>query len=106
MLSAATTFASNLLSPDSTILEKLVEAECLSTSQSEEIGRIADKEGKTQAAKRLFAILRKRPAPYFDTFVDVLREIEQGGDLCRLLTGEHLEGLHMLFLYTLLKRNW
>ncbi|XP_065839495.1 uncharacterized protein [Oscarella lobularis] len=85
VLSTAITYASNLLGPDSTILAKLVENDCLSTSQCEEIGRTVNKDGKTEAAKRLFETLKKRPDAYFDTFVDALQEIEQGGDLRHLL---------------------
>ena len=85
VLSAAITYVSNLLGPDSTILEKLVEKKCVSASQCEEIGRAVNKEGKTEAAKRLFETLRKRPDAYFDTFVDALQEIEQGEDLRLLL---------------------
>ena len=82
---------SDLLGPDSTILEKLAEKKCLSTNQYEEIGWAVSKEGKTEAAKRLLETLRKRPDAYFDAFVDALQEIEQGEDLRHLfLTGGNM----------------
>ena len=84
-LSEAIELASNLLGPDSTFVEKLAQAECLSAGHANEISRICSREGQTQAARRLFEILRKRPTPYFEIFCDVLGKVDQGEDLRRLL---------------------
>ena len=88
VLAKAVTLASNLLGPDSTFLEKLVETKCLTTNQTASINRSWNKDGKTHAAKELFQTLWRRPTPYFDVFCTVLAKVDQGEDLrCLLLPG-------------------
>eukprot|EP00118_Oscarella_pearsei_P007238 m.34767 g.34767 ORF g.34767 m.34767 type:complete len:157 (+) comp32012_c0_seq1:366-836(+) len=87
VMSRAVPLTSNLLGGK--LLDKLLEAECLTSHQYDEIVRLKDKDGPDDVSRKLLMMLRRKPSPSFDTFCKVLRdpEVEEGMNLYKCLMG-------------------